>query len=108
LDGNGGAVGPPSDFGLGEVEPWWGWWEPVVAPDGPADDSSYTAVADDGPAEPDEQPVPNGERTREALSRYQASRQAARALVEREDIDFHAEPPGSGTAPQGGSGGGRP
>jgi signal transduction histidine kinase len=143
LDGSGGAVGPPSDFGLGEVEPWWGWWEPVVAPDGPADDSSYTAVADDGPAEPapppvaapadtglarrvpqshlapelreqsafaepDEQPVPNGERTREALSRYQASRQAARALVEREDIDFDAEPPGSGTAPQGGSGGGRP
>jgi len=51
--------------------------------------------------------VPNGERTREALSRYQASRQAARALVEHEEIDFGAQPPDIDTAPPDGSGGGR-
>ena len=58
--------------------------------------------------EEQERSVPNGERTREALSRYQASRQAARALVEREEIDLGGQPPDAGTAPPDGSGGGRP
>ncbi|HEX8927520.1 MAG TPA: ATP-binding protein, partial [Actinomycetota bacterium] len=168
-NGNGGAprplegsgVGQPADFGLGEVEPWWGWWEPVVEPEAPGDGGSRVTVADapaagpaDAPAEPptgpaagapappptaaapggpglarrvpqshlapelrqrspfampeeQERSVPDGERTREALSRYQASRQAARALVEREEIDFGAQPPDVDTAPPDGSGGGR-
>jgi len=158
LEGNGGAA-QPADFGLGEVEPWWGWWEPVVEPEPPDNGGSRVTVAD-APAEPpagpppptpmaappapppraaapgepglarrvpqshlapelrqrspfakpeEERSVPNGERTREALSRYQASRQAARALVEREEIDFGAQPPDDiDTAPPDGSGGGRP
>jgi signal transduction histidine kinase len=162
LEGNRGAAQPP-DFGLGEVEPWWGWWEPVVEPEPPGNDGSRVTVAD-APAEPpagpsvgpptpppmaappapppraaapgepglarrvpqshlapelrqrspfarpeeQERSVPNGDRTREALSRYQASRQAARALVEGEEIDFGAQPPDDDTAPPDGSGGGRP
>jgi signal transduction histidine kinase len=147
--GDGGAVEQPTDFGLGEVEPWWGWWEPVVEPDGPDNGSSYTAVAADAPVEPtprgstpppqgaapagtglarrvpqshlapelrersafgqpEERSVPNGERTRDALTRYQASRQAARALVESEEIDFGTQPPDGGPAASDGSGGGRP
>jgi signal transduction histidine kinase len=163
LEGHGGAA-QPADFGLGEVEPWWGWWEPVVEPEPPGNEppgngGSRVTVADapaERPAEPaaptpmaappgpppraaapgepglarrvpqshlapelrqrspsagpdeQERSVPNGERTREALSRYQASRQAARALVEREEIDLGAQPPDADTAPPDGSGGGRP
>jgi len=41
--------------------------------------------------------VPDGDRTREALSRYQASRRAARVLVEREDASFDdIDPPEGG------------
>jgi hypothetical protein len=58
--------------------------------------------------QPDQQPVPNGEQTREALSRYQASRQAARALVENEQLDFHDDNPDSDTAPPASDGGGLP
>jgi signal transduction histidine kinase len=150
-----------TDFGLGDDEPWSGWWEPVLQ-ESPADDaangspahgpaagngstqgngsapgngSSTSVRAGNGHAEPAPQPphhaappappaqespltrrvpqthlapelreqsavelppqraVPDGNRTREALSRYQASRRAARALVEGEDPPFDNDPP---------------
>jgi signal transduction histidine kinase len=143
-----------TDFGLGDEEPWSGWWEPVLEEprlDGPALDepasgsSAHDYVAgngspvgngpstslptggghaapepppvqeappgaplEEGPltrrvpqshlapelreqspvAQPPPQAVPDGNRTREALSRYQASRRAARALVEGTDTDL--------------------
>ena len=161
-----------TDFGLGDEEPWSGWWEPVLegpvleasSPDEPTDGSpahgpdergngssagngSTSGVGASAPvrlgnghaepptqatppgAPPEEAPlarripqshlapelreespidqppehaVPDGNRTREALSRYQASRRAARALVEGEDTatfdapNFDTDPPASG------------
>ncbi len=144
----GGVDGPsfqlPTDFGLGDDEPWSGWWEPVL--EQPANGGSATAGDPDGAAEPAPEPtpapmpvrpldpattpaappaepnlarrvpqshlapelreqpgmvpptpgpVPDGDRTREALSRYQASRRAARALVEGDDGTFDASDPPS-------------
>jgi len=170
-----------TDFGLGDDEPWSGWWEPVLEGpvlDGsaleeptsgseaygpaepgngsipgngfaqgngstPGNDSSVPVRTGNGRAEaeapgfhagppaaaqdeaplarripqshlapelreesqvtqPPERAVPEGNRTREALSRYQASRRAARALVEGEDTanfdaaNFDTDPPDSG------------
>src|SRR6266702_2475635 len=170
-----------TDFGLGDDEPWSGWWEPVLEGpvlDGsaleeptsgseaygpaepgngsipgngfaqgngstPGNDSSVPVRTGNGRAEaeapgfhagppaaaqdeaplarripqshlapelreesqvtqPPERAVPEGNRTREALSRYQASRRAARALVEGEDTanfdaaNFDIDPPDSG------------
>jgi signal transduction histidine kinase len=144
-----------TDFGLGDHEPWSGWWEPALQEppqepangspsDGPAqgdgstqgNGSSTTVRVGNGhaapapepptvqaaaPASPDGPPltrrvpqshlapelrgqpvveqqppqraVPDGNRTREALSRYQASRRAARALVEGEQAPFDNDPP---------------
>ena len=160
LGSNGGSFELPTDFGLGDAEPWSGWWEPVLqqpAENDPGDgshpgDGSYPGSTQDSgssttvrigngrselvpeppptqapprqataPAarpdgqplarrvpqshlapelrdqspivEPPARPVPDGERTREALSRYQASRRAARALVESEDTDLDTDPP---------------
>ncbi len=151
---NGGSFAAPTDFGLGDDEPWSGWWEPVlqepplddpspddpsggVAPNGSAGNGSSTSERiGNGRAEPAREPppdqsatpaappeepmlarrvpqshlapelreptpiappparaVPDGDRTREALSRYQASRRAARALVEGEDTNFDTDPP---------------
>jgi signal transduction histidine kinase len=131
---DGGALAMPTDFGLGDTEPWSGWWEPVLA-EAPADqafNSSFPPAdqasngsfpAEDpaggraeppdlappvqpdageprlarrvpqahlapelrdpsGTVEPAPRSVAEGNRTREALSRYQASREAARAMVE--------------------------
>ncbi|HZD70496.1 MAG TPA: hypothetical protein VFA45_16850, partial [Actinomycetes bacterium] len=146
----------PTDFGLGDDEPWSGWWDPVLdgnaaqeaanVPGDRADDPGsgngappgngngfppvrvsnghpesdrHPEVAPERPAVPErpapqveevpltrrvpqshlapelrepsavelppQRAVPDGNRTREALSRYQASRRAARALVEGED-----------------------
>jgi signal transduction histidine kinase len=152
----------PTDFGLGDDEPWSGWWEPVLEEpalqepangssahghspgDGatggngsiPGDGSSTSVRIGEGHVEPGPEPppiqtappatplddppltrrvpqshlapelrdqsqaeerperaVPDGNRTREALSRYQASRRAARALVEGEDTSFDSDPP---------------
>jgi hypothetical protein len=186
-----GAFAMPTDFGLGETEPWSGWWEPVLT-EAPADQASHGSflaedqashgsyppadqashgsfLAEDqashgsyppadqasngsflaeGPAggraeppdaaspgqadaageprlarrvpqahlapelrdpsgtvEPAPPSVAEGNRTREALSRYQASRQAARAMVEA------SEEPGldtSGFDTTDRSGGGQP
>src|SRR6266540_1017204 len=172
-----------TDFGLGDDEPWSGWWEPVLEgpvldgsaleeptsgseANGPAEpgngsipgpgfaegngstpgnDSSVPVRTGNGRAEPAPEPsgfhpgppaapqgeaplarripqshlapelreesqvvqppdraVADGNRTREALSRYQASRRAARALVEGEDTgnfdaaNFDIDPPDSG------------
>jgi len=172
-----------TDFGLGDDEPWSGWWEPVLEgpvldgsaleeptsgseANGPAEpgngsipgpgfaegngstpgnDSSVPVRTGNGRAEPAPEPsgfhpgppaapqgeaplarripqshlapelreesqvvqppdraVADGNRTREALSRYQASRRAARALVEGEDTgnfdaaNFDTDPPDSG------------
>jgi hypothetical protein len=42
-------------------------------------------------------PPPDAEQAREALSRYQASREAARALVDRDPSDGNGQtPPGDG------------
>jgi signal transduction histidine kinase len=138
------------DFGLGDDEPWSGWWEPVLAAasEEPANGDHPTASIANGPpepaapavpvhaprsqssapdappaeplltrrvpqshlapelrdqpltAQPEERPVPDGDRTREALSRYQASRRAARVLVEREDAGFDdIDPPEGGGGP---------
>lgn len=141
---------PPVDFGLGDDEPWSGWWDPVLEeprPEEPAQGASPVASAADDAAEPAPEPMPpldpatapatapaaapaepllarrvpqshlapelreqstmaqptmaqptagpspDGDRTREALSRYQASRRAARALVEGEDGTFDVTDP---------------
>jgi signal transduction histidine kinase len=50
------------------------------------------------PAGPDEPPAPtppDADQARAALSRYQASRQAAQALVDSEPMDGNGRPPGS-------------
>jgi signal transduction histidine kinase len=41
-------------------------------------------------------PPPDAEQAREALSRYQASREAARALVDRDPMDGNGQPTGDG------------
>jgi len=41
-------------------------------------------------------PPPDAEQAREALSRYQASREAARALVDRDPPDGNGQPTGDG------------
>jgi signal transduction histidine kinase len=166
---NGGSFAVPTDFGLGDDEPWSGWWEPVLAKasaegssndtspaDGPAEPVAGVAGGRPGPAsepppqwapaprspqpapepppvqatppappgeprltrrvpqshlapelrdpseiaQPEPRPVPDGDRTRDALSRYQASRRAARALVEGESTSFDAtDPLGDGGRP---------
>jgi signal transduction histidine kinase len=142
---DGPAYAPSHDFGLGDGEPWSGWWEPVLAeaaPGEPANGAPPMGSIANGPAEPaapiiratappahtsapgalpaeplltrrvpqshlapelrDQsstappaaRPVPDGDRTREALSRYRASRPAARDPVEGEDASFDdVDPP---------------
>ena len=46
--------------------------------------------------QPPERAMPDGNRTREALSRYQASRRAARALVEGEEAGYDPDQPQRG------------
>jgi signal transduction histidine kinase len=146
------SFGMGTDFGLGDDEPWSGWWEPIlqespldeVANGSPAHEPAAGNGATEGngastsvpighghaerppepptvrpaapPSEPPltrrvpqshlarelrdqppveqapEQALPDSNRTREALSRYQASRRAARALVDGEEDTLENDP----------------
>jgi len=79
-------------FELSDVEPWSGWWEPLIEEqrDAPAAaeplltrrvPQSHLAAELREPPQP-APATPDGVLTRAALSRYQASREAARALFE--------------------------
>ena len=137
----------PMDFGLGDQEPWSGWWEPP-ADAGPESPSTPRASVEEEPRPPAERPerperperververvepprppverrpgpaplrplarrvpqshiapelregsepprgrAPEGAKARDALSRYQASRRAARALLEDDDSPAGAD-----------------
>jgi len=128
----GASAADPFDFGLGDEEPWSGWWEPL--PDDEDAGMATPATMSDQMPEPASVPLPGGDpswpadlllarrvpqshlapelreqprqapasrpaapdgaRTRAALSRYQASRRAARTLVEEDLGDGHPGHPG--------------
>jgi signal transduction histidine kinase len=113
-------VGPGLDSPGGDGLEWSGWWKsPGGGGGGDGDADLRPAVAAD-PAEPQlnrrvpqahlapelrrqeaaptgpPAPPPDADQARAALSRYQASRQAARAVIDRDTTDGNGRPAGDG------------